>query len=468
MTATETLYEFQERLQLRLSPKRPALFTRYGSGKSWIALAYAEYIHRKQWNRSTGSVALILCYKHNIPTWKREIAKRFPQYKVIIDPREMSAEHTPVNGTEHIVIFPYSRMQRGRPAVLWQYVERCRPALLIADESTALKNGRTARARNTIELTRQHQLNRLILTGNPTPESPSEMWSQFQVAFNANPLGASFYIFSRYFLLATDYGFVMRLDREAEFQDIVDKHSVQFTADDWDEYIKTMGQRQLQYTMEFYEPSKEQQETLEYLYRNWSLPECDELDNEYQYEIALLQKAQQISSGFYYRRDRSVHRLKDNPKLVRLIALLKQLFEEWPTRQIVIWQLYEAERPILAEALSEASISYVFGPDEEALGAFDSDSPTRPSVIIMPAMTTQGFNELARADVDIYYSQCYSQEKRDQAEARLDRTGQRSPTVTHIDLCSSSMLDIEIVTALQSKAFTTARAKTIVNKYTGE
>src|SRR5690606_38015207 len=87
------------------------------------------------------------------------------------------------------------------------------------------------------------------------------------------------------------------------------------------------------------------------------------------------------------------------------------------------------------------------------------------SAIIMPITVSQGFNELVGADVAVYFSNVYSQELRNQAEHRIDRLGQKFPTITHVDLCGDHMGDAEVITALQCKNFSPERANAIVNKY---
>ena len=82
----------------------------------------------------------------------------------------------------------------------------------------------------------------------------------------------------------------------------------------------------------------------------------------------------------------------------------------------------------------------------------------------MPAQTSQGFNELVLADTNIFFSNVYSSELRDQAEKRINRLGQTNKVIQHIDLCSPRQEDIEIVTALQTKDLTLARLNTIVRR----
>ena len=83
----------------------------------------------------------------------------------------------------------------------------------------------------------------------------------------------------------------------------------------------------------------------------------------------------------------------------------------------------------------------------------------------MPIDVSEGFNELAVADTAIFFSNDFSQEKRNQAEGRLPRPNNPADMVFHIDLASQDGRDLEVVTALQSKNLTKERLATITNKY---
>lgn len=475
--------EYQVRLFERMSGASPALFTKYGSCKTWIMLAHAVeltylLLAQKQVKQRFGwsiMTAVVLCRKRNMLTWELEIEKRYPPMKVFKDVKGLSwLMKTPKAEREDcILLWPYSKLTERSMPLLIKLLQETTPGVVIADESTAIKNPKAKRTKAAHDLRKHIYSPVRIMSGNPTPETLLEIWAQYQFAFGKdNPLEDTFYKFCRKYAVWTDYGPVVRFDREKELLAIVNRTSVQFSDHDWAEYRKVFGERTIQYTLELYESTNEQEELLSQLFDDWELQVESGEVIEFSHRLALSQKAQQIASGFIYydieatetepfRRD--THYLHANPKLTLLIDLVTQLLTEDKERRIVVWQLYEAERPGMMVHFEEAGISAVLGPEDDALRAFLLSKG--PSVIVMPATTTMGFNELVKADIDIFYSQPYSNETRVQAEARLDRTGQQADLVTHVDLASRGLMDMEIVTALQSKSLTTERLNTIVDAF---
>jgi SNF2 family DNA or RNA helicase len=209
---------------------------------------------------------------------------------------------------------------------------------------------------------------------------------------------------------------------------------------------------------------------------------------EFKYIIALLNKAQQICSGMYYykhmketkelvypegedsfcspvlKEERLVQEivpLKDNPKAQLASQIIADLIAERRDRKIIVWYKYNFERSLLSDLLE--AYQPLLGPDEDALEAFMADPTKR--IILMPVDCSEGFNELLVASVDIYFSNSFSISARKQAEARIDRPGQKSDTVVHIDLSSSDARDAEVIAAIQSKDLSPERLRTIVRKH---
>jgi hypothetical protein len=183
--------------------------------------------------------------------------------------------------------------------------------------------------------------------------------------------------------------------------------------------------------------------------------------SEYAYTMSLMTKARQISGGFYYAPDGVPIYLPKNPKRDLLVEVVQQLLEEDSARQIIVWHAFRVEKDIIWQALAHAGISTCSGPSTEALKTFVNRDAT---VITMPCSVSEGFNELVGADVNIFYSNNYSIDLREQAEARIARPGQVNPIVTHIDLCSPRQVDVDIVAALQNKSLTPERLDTIVRR----
>jgi SNF2 family DNA or RNA helicase len=339
---------------------------------------------------------------------------------------------------------------------------------LIADESTTIKTPKakvTKAALHCAAVVRD--IPKLILTGNPIPESPLEIWSQISFTKNLTPKERngeySYYQFLKYWCVKSNYGYHLKLDRQYDFLHNLHACGVWSAITDRSQLQASQALPSSHYVMEYYDLLPEQTTLIAHLYKDWSIQNQDGTEMELDYSIALAQKAQQICSGFYYdERNQVVPAISTNlnPKLQVLVDIIQTLLEENQQRKIVIWRKYRYEDDLLCSTLQHAEQRVIVGPSAGALQAFLARPDIR--IIIMPVDCSQGFNELVVADTNIFFSNDFSQEKRLQAEARIDRLGQLSPDVTHIDIVSTTGRDQDIATALQGKNLTKERLATIV------
>lgn len=486
----EGMRDVQKRMLCAIDSRHQGIFAKYGIGKTWMTLARG--LHLRNGNAHLGMVGIILCRPRNILTWRREIAARYPSITVYEGVegmnRLLAVPHVPSHA---VLLMPWHSLARNVKSLI--HLARLHvPAMIAADESTAIKNPKAQMTQAALELSAQTPwADHLALSGNPMPERPYEIWSQFLFCYGArSPLGTSYYQFLRTWFLKTDYSYVLKFDLIDRFYNLLAQWAVYPTQEELALLQATHAMPQ--YTLEFYEETESQRTILNYLFENWALPQNfagqdlsaeDIAENlkvdpagmdgqvdivELNHTLSLAQKAQQIASGFYYPvgKDSTPVYFGDNPKLNLYKDIVKQLLEEDPQRQIITWHRYAAEVEMLMTALDSLGVFAVAGPAEEALIAFaDGPLEKRPRVILMPVGVSQGFNELAGADTAIWYSNSYSQEMRDQAEARNAGLRQRFPLVTFIDLASSRQSDLEIISALQAKNLTPARLATIINRY---
>lgn len=292
-----------------------------------------------------------------------------------------------------------------------------------------------------------------------------EIWSQLEYAYPfRNPLGKTYYEFTKRFCIKTDYGYALNLEREAEFYDTVRMLIIELTDDGWIEFMKAKSVSR-RYIIEYFDESPEQRRMLDSLEKYWELDENADEITEYNHSMSVEMKRQQIASGFYYNPNGEPVRLKSNPKLELLAEVLIDVFQTNPNGKIVIWHAFEAEREELQTFIDASKYVGVIGIDVTSLERFAN---RMADIIVAPLGCGEGLNELTVADVAIFYSNLPSSEKREQAEARIDRLGQDKPTVTYIDLCGPRMRDHEMVTLLQGKALTYERLNTIVRQRSKE
>jgi len=476
---------YQRRALQELHDGERALFLPYGTGKSWVALQYALEDARR---RDIAVRGVIFCKNRNVHTWQKELSKRCAEWGnspitvfALGDPktREMiykeaiyRANSTQERAQHMFLVIPYTILQRLMSAMYGMIMSSLyyfRPTILIGDESTTVKNPSTNVTKSMLLLSTEFKhIPKVILTGNPKPEHEKEIWSQ--IAFTKDLTAKerretqnSFYGFLRYWFIKSDYGYVLNLEKHEAYYDTLGRTGVWLTEA---EKLELKAQQALPtslYTMEFYKVSKQQRVLLEKLQEDWALP-TEQGEMEFNYAISVAQKAQQICSGFYYTDTGEAEQImldKHNPKLQLLIETVKELLLEQSGRKLIVWRKYKYEIELLRRNLE--SYGCVIGPDAEALEAFESDPNVR--CIVMPIDCSEGFNDLAVANTNIFFSNDFSQNKRNQAEARIIRLNQLACYVTHIDIVGDSMRDLEVATALQAKALTSERLQTIINKY---
>ena len=489
LASVDQLYPFQQRALERLRPGRAALALRYGAGKSWIAL---EYTGACVATCRPDLTAIIFCRKRNVLTWQRELHKRCPRIDVLVGvPDLLKLLSAGYDLSQHdkppILLMPHHRIRLNETELVRLLLIR-HVAMMLMDESTVIKNPKAlvTQAALRISACAPTHTHKLCLSGRMMPEGPHEIWSQYEFLYGGkNPLGPTYYEFLRRWFIKTDYAWALDLMKGKEFHQIIANHSVYMTEEDLVELQYAIGIQKERYMIEMYEESAEQRKALDHLYSKWALPlrydgtfpnalpeivhksnPLDEIENEeYSHAIALMMKAQQIASGFYYTDNgQCINYLKQQPKIRLLIEIIKQLLQEAPARRIIVWHRFKAEEGSLQLAIAASGCGCVIGPHPEALLAFSNPGQDAPRVILMPAQTSQGFNELVLADTNIFFSNVYSSELRDQAEKRINRLGQTNKVIQHIDLCSPRQEDIEIVIALQTKDLTLARLNTIVRR----
>lgn len=485
-----------------VASRRSMLAARYGVGKTWVALELMRREHIAQSADGDSLFGLVFCKPHNVVTWKQEALKRTRGIRVITDVNEFRISGSAIvsDMRNTLVILPHDKLKQFYKEIM-AILHKHRPGAVIVDECTRIKNHSTQRAKafHSLREALPSSVPCVTLTGNPMPENPTEIWSQFQFCYGKrNPLGDTYYRFLRKWFVRHQYGYALSLDLEDTFYELLADWALYLTPEERAAIEAAEGLQEPTYISEMYEESAEQRQLLDFLYEHWELPaRYDEalpddpteeeireiLENdldveEYNYTMSVASKAQQISSGFYYDSEGEPNWLARNTKLEHLVELITQLLQEKPERQIIVWAHFRASYGAIEKALENAHISCVIGPVEESMLLFGMEQEEeerqewphaaitirRPSVIVMPCSQSEGHNLLSNADVAIWYENIYSQEKRDQAEARNSGFRQKHPEVLLIDLISPRQADAEIVNALIGKNLTPARLKTIVRK----
>jgi hypothetical protein len=444
---TDQLKPYQDTLSKRVRRDRSLISLRYGAGKTWVALIAIQRLISTLGDRDYGCAALWFTKNRLAGTAVDEILKRSSYLPEKWE--DMDGPPQPYS----IVVIPHTWI-RTRTKEIKQLILHHKPACVTFDESTKIKSPSTKISTELHKLAGVHQTAvpkglRLCLTGNPCPEGPHEFWSQFQFLYTyGNPLGNTYYRFLKKWFIQLDHDRVLNALTRKRFWETVKKHTLYMNKAEWAEYKREYGLEKNYVTLT-YTPSAEQIKLMKQLQNEWSLPTGDGGDEEwYDYSLTVGAKALQISNGFYYSEEREVVYLKSSPKADLLCGTLEDLLNE-ASRQVIVWFHYDADRRMLIQKM-QRFIEYgiAIGPSEEELHRFERGEAR---IILMPVTVSEGFNELVVADTQIFFTNTYSQEMRDQAEHRIDRLSQQSPTVTYIDLVGEGMRDDEMRIAVAAK-----------------
>jgi len=178
--------------------------------------------------------------------------------------------------------------------------------------------------------------------------------------------------------------------------------------------------------------------------------------------LVLTTKLQQIASGFYINsrttmsadgkeiKDKSIITLEENPKIRLLIQVLNNIP---PDRKVIVWSHYVHAINLIKRAIGKA-----FGEDKYLTCYLKQDAyeqvqkfkdPQYRFMIGNQSKMAHGYN-IQFSNYQVFFCNPYSYIKRDQAEGRQYREGQKL-SVTVIDVMARFTIDEVVLKALDKK-----------------
>ena len=443
----------------------------YVASREWAAL---------QWGYSTGKSRVVLtrlvrdprinytlffCRKDNVDTIRKEIEKHTTlayteltgSTASVVTIVEKFSRCLRSQRTKHIFL-----MNHDKAKSLEQVLTALEPDAVVVDESTAIKSWKSERTKATCRLGHLPSVVfRALMAGEMAPQQKADYWSQFFFLDKGELLGPSYYWFMNKYFVKMGYDLVLKPGARDAIMDVVSRNtSILRTSD-------TRVPKRVDLRMIPVEPTARQLEMIERLGKGY-LHRPDGVIQTLSNGAVSVEKQQQVCGGYIkwldtYAADGSVieegmiTRLEDNPKLDRLVALLK---EEMPERlvpgnpKIVIWAQRSEEIKMIAERLRAEKIRCVIlsgslstvAQNSASKRLFFEDPETR--VFIGQADMGIGLNELIVADVAIWYSNSHRIESRLQAEMRLDRPDQQSNVLIFIDFVLQDQWDAAVAFAV--------------------
>ena len=297
--------------------------------------------------------------------------------------------------------------QKGQSTAL-RFLELNPNNMMVVDESTTIKNRKSARTKAIVKCGRAAKYRR-VLTGSPITKSPMDLFSQCDFLAN-RALG-----FDNFFAFQARYAVVQRRSRP-----------VPLTPEQKTAYV------QMKELALVYLDNGEMATTASILTQ--------------------LMRLQQITCGFIKPDDAPIQPIKNNrlPQLMECIAEI--------SGKALIWATYTHDIEAICEALAEE-----YGADSVAAYHGKTEQDDRQDIVVKFQDTasplrffvghpkTGGYGiTLTAANTVIYYNNSYDLESRLQSEDRAHRIGQEK-SVTYIDLVSPDTIDEKILEALRGK-----------------
>ncbi len=451
-----------------------AYFMEQGTGKTKLAIDRSVYLYRK----GVIDAVIVICPKSLIETWEEEIETHCPQVasaKIAAwDPRLRKKDIERMNPVlyatpEHLPFFIINiealRTQKGSKVAHW--FARHKRLHAIMDESSKIKTPSAKQTNAAINFAR-NCVAKTIMTGTPVSNSPADYYSQLEFLMPA-PLGFNnYYSFrARYCILKQERIKVRKpyKGKDGKFRthrtitaikgsknaDELKKKLLPFSI-----FVKKAECLDLPekiYHKRFCDLSTQGKR----LYKDVKTQIVTEIrEQEFitvEIQLAKLVRLQQIVGGFLPSDDDPD--AKAIPGINPKIELLLETLEQFPGPTI-IWARYKAEHKAIRRALETLVKPEQIG---EITGQIDKDireqnrrafqSGSQTYLICTASCAGYGYT-LTAAENEIYYSNTFSLEHRQQSEDRAHRIGQ-TKNVNYIDLITTATIDNKIVKALKSK-----------------
>jgi len=326
------------------------------------------------------------------------------------------------------------------------------PAMMVIDESTRIKTYNSQRTKAILSLAPLAPVKR-ILTGLVAPNSPMDLFSQFQF-LDWRILGyKNFFTFkSRYAVLQKTFFGSRSFDQIIGYQNI----------DELQEKIARKSYRALKKDYLslppkiFTERSVELSSIQEKIYKDLKKDTMSILDGgEYvsaSLALSLLMKLHQVTVGHVSDDQGRLQLINATPREEELMSILEET-----EGKAIIWAHFRPTllrlRSLIQKRYGEQSLVEFWGDTsvkdrEIAKDRFQNDDTCR---WFLGNQSSGGIgNTLTKANVIIYYSNSFNLEHRSQSEDRVHRAG-LDHSVLIIDLIAKGTIDEKVINALKDK-----------------
>ena len=305
--------------------------------------------------------------------------------------------------------------------------------MIVIDELTSFKNPTSKRfkaLKKVIPFTKRF----VGLTGTPAPNGLKDIWSQVYFVDKGERLGKTYGMFKRSFFDENTYAYTLTLKNGSEeaIYEAIDDVCISMKAKD---HLQLPAR--INSTVEV-DLSASEWELYRELEREQIL-QYDTGDIVASTAAVLSNKLLQLSAGAAYNENQGVQHIH-NAKL----DALEQIVEEANGKPVLVFYNFKHDAKRIQERFKQA----------EQLG--DSESIARwnkgeiPVLLAHPASAGHGLNMQDGGHIIVWFTLNWSLELYQQANARLDRQGQKNSVIVHHIVLKES-IDEQVLLALTNK-----------------
>ena len=316
---------------------------------------------------------------------------------------------------------------------------------LILDESTAIKDSKTARFK-ILDAVQDMFEYKVCLSGTPAPNALFDLWGQYYILNGGESLGKSFRSFmSQYYEKDSYRLYCFKLKRGAR-DDIYSSISSSTFRLSEDDYANLPDKVQTKSYLVF--PSKIQ--ALYKQFQNDFTLALKDTQIETFNQAALSCKSRQFIQGFIYENlcggDRAVHSIHNYK-----VRALKTFIEQNKGKNILCAIQYKHEQDMLAKEFPEAKFFTGSTSRKERKEILKTWNEKKiPLLIVHPKTVSKGLNLQYGGHILVWYALTYSLLDYLQLNKRLHRTGQKSTVLIH-HIIVKKTIDELVYKALQLK-----------------
>lgn len=416
------LYRHQkDQLKFHLTHPNSANFSEMGTGKTVVALAYAEVLH----NVEMVSSVLVTCPLSVLHTWELEIRKHtiLPYISVVGD---LENKIKLLKKPSFFYLISYDSIPGRKGKKFDTYGQMLRALidknfdLLIGDEISMIKGYGSLRTKAVTLLCDLTPFT-LFLDGSPIAGNPSDLFNIYRALDGGHTFGRNFFAIRNKYFKNVGYGFP-KWELKEEMLDAYKEKMFSIA-------VRARKDECLDLPPKIFSPrfgdlSNEQKILyIPIVEELLMILELDEGTVKIHNAMNKISKLSQITSGFLYT-DEDPHYFKDNPKL----SLLEEVLSEAKEEKVIIYGYWQEDMKLISQFLKDKKYDYrmMYGATTQAdRSNYIDDFQKGNTQILLSNIGVGGYGlTLTASSTIIYYDFSFKTRDFIQSQDRIHRIGQ--------------------------------------------